>query len=119
MHRRPAVVERAPDPVQLALVELPHEYAVDIAAEGDLGNRNVDMLAMAMHSAGIVRRHGARRRDHIGMEGTGVARLLDRRPVRLPRTEVLAKPGSLVRGLIRKQKNLTTKSTKLLAKTRR
>ena len=81
--RRFAVSQLGAGPVQPALVELPDEHPIGVAAEGDLLDRYVDMLAQAVAAARIMRGHGPRRGDHVGVECAGIAGFLDRRAVRL------------------------------------
>src|SRR5579875_1051597 len=80
--RGAAVVERAAYAVQLAAVELPDQDAVYVAAEGDLLDRDIDVLSAAARAPLVVRGHRAGRGDHVGMETAGVQRFLDRRTVR-------------------------------------
>ena len=72
-HLRLAIGERAADTVQLALVELPHEHAIEIAAEGDLLDRDVDMLAEPMRTACEMRGHRARSKALTRSTSSGVS----------------------------------------------
>src|SRR5690606_10313925 len=84
-HRGPAVVQRAADAMELAAVELPDQHAVHVAAERDLLDRYVDVLAEARMEARVPCRHRAGRGDHLRVKSAGVERFLDRRQVRLAR----------------------------------
>ena len=81
-HGGAAVVQSPTHAVQFASVELPHQQAVDVAAEGHLLDGHIDMLPATRATARIVRRHRARPGHHLCMEGAGIKRFFHRRPIR-------------------------------------
>jgi hypothetical protein len=85
LDRRLAVSQRAADARQLALVKLPAQDAVEVPAEGHLLDRNIDMLARSVRASRIMRRQRPGSGHHVGMEGAGIERFLDRGHVWLTR----------------------------------